>query len=266
MFSFFKKTKNLSPEQQRVVDNLRGVLGDQDFRIFERVLQDELAKPPRVAIIGKSGVGKSTTINALFNLEEKISHTTTGTTKNNENIVELPEGGQLSVIDMPGLGEDIELDKQYREIYKKVLPSADVVVYVVQANMKALRYDQKILRDIAENVMGNLKGRFVIALNQVDKIGPGDWNDKFNYPSPQQEDNINRRCQDIQKKLSDALSIKVEQIEYYSATKRYRLYNLLAAIIKASGNAGWKFSINPADPIELAAKEAQEILRQQVKF
>ena len=42
-----------------------------------------------------------------------------------------------------------------------------------------------------------------MGLNQVDKIGPGTWNTKFNYPSPQQEDNINRRCQAIQKELSE---------------------------------------------------------------
>ena len=170
------------------------------------------------------------------------------------------------MIDMPGLGEDIELDKKHLEIYRRVLPSVDVVLWVIQADLKALRQDQKILREIVKNIMGNLKGRLVVGLNQVDKIGPGNWNEKFNYPSPEQEDNINRRCQDIQQKLSESLGLKVEQIEYYSALKRYRLYNLLAAIIQAAGNVGWKFSINPADPIELAAEEARDFLRQQLDY
>lgn len=257
--------KKLSPEQQTIVDNLRKLLGDKEFKLFERLLQEELAKPPKVAIIGKTGVGKSTTINALFGLQEKVSHTTHGTTEASKKIIELPQGGKLEVIDMPGLGEDIELDKEYTKIYERTLPEADVVLYVIQADLKALTEDQRILRDIVQNVMGNLKGRLVVGLNQVDKIGPGTWNTKFNYPSPEQEDNINRRCQDIQKKLSSALSINVEQVEYYSAEKRYRLYHLLAAIIKASGNVGWKFTINPADPIALADPSVQDLLRQQLK-
>ncbi len=261
--SFFRK--KVSPEQQKVVDNLRNVIGDKDFKIFERLVKDELDKPPKVAIIGKTGVGKSTTINALFNLDEKVSHTTHGTTKASRKVVELPKGGKLAVIDMPGMGEDIKLDQEYAKTYATILPETDVVLYVVQANVKALKEDQIILRDIVQNVMGNLKGRLVVGLNQVDKIGPGTWNTKFNYPSPEQEDNINRRCQAIQKELSSVLSIKVEQVEYYSAEKRYRLYNLLAAIIKASGNVGWKFTLNPADPIELADKSVQPLLRKQLE-
>ena len=205
--------KKVSPEQQKVVDNLRKVLGDKDFQLFERLVQEELAKPPKVAIIGKTGVGKSTTINALFGLEEKVSHTRHGTTEASKKIIELPQGGKLEVIDMPGLGEDIELDEEYAKIYERTLPEADIVLYVIQADVKALKEDQRILRDIVQNVMGNLKGRLVVGLNQVDKIGPGRWNTKFNYPSPDQEDNINRRCEDIQKKLSSALSINVEQVE-----------------------------------------------------
>ncbi|GAB1544755.1 hypothetical protein NUACC21_74310 [Scytonema sp. NUACC21] len=260
--SFFRK--NVSLEQQKTIDKLRQVLGTTDFNRFQRLIDDELAKPPKIAIIGKAGVGKTTTINSLFDLQERVSHTTTGTKEPSENTIELPNGGQLSVIDMPGLGEDIELDRQYKEIYEKVLPSADVVLYVVQADLKALNEDQKILRDIVQNAMGNLKDRLVVGLNQVDKIDPGNWNEKFNYPSPEQEDNINRRCKDIQEKLSASLFINVEQVEYFSAIKRYRLYQLLAAIIKAAGNVGWKFSISPADPIELAAEEVRDLLRKKL--
>jgi uncharacterized protein len=261
--SWFKK--EVSPEHKKVVDNLRKVLSNKDFKLLENLIQDELKNPPKVAIIGKTGVGKSSTINALFNLQEKVSHTTHGTTEASKKVVELPKGGKLAIIDMPGMGEDLDLDREYTKIYEKILPEADVVLYVIQANLKALREDQIILRDIVQNVMGNLKGRLVIGLNQVDKIGPGTWNTKFNYPSPEQEDNINRRCQAIQKELSSVLSIEIDQVEYYSAEKRYRLYNLLAAIIKASGNAGWKFTINPADPIELADESVQEFLRKELE-
>lgn len=262
-FRFSSQERKLTPEQQQSVAKLKSILGDKDYERFERLVHDEMAIPPKIAVIGKSGVGKSTTINALFGLDESVSHTSTGTKVANENVVILPDGSKLSVIDMPGLGEDLSLDAQYKEVYRRVLPNVDVVLYLVQANMKAMKYDQRILRDIVQDVMGNLRGRIVIGLNQVDKIEPANWNLRFNYPSPQQEDNINRRCQDIQKKLSQELSLGISQIEYYSATKRYRLYNLLAALIKAAGTVGWKFSLNPADPIDLAEEAVQPLLRKE---
>lgn len=257
--------KKVSPEQQKVIDNLRKVLGDQDFKKLERLVKEEMDKAPKVAIIGKAGVGKSTTINALFNLREKVSHVDHGTTVAKPQNIAMPDGGKLSVIDMPGLGSDIDLDKQYQEIYRQVLPTSDVVLYVMQANVRGIAEDQKILRDLVGNVMGNLKGRLVIGLNQVDQIGPGTWNTKFNRPSPEQEINIDRRCQAIQKEISSSLSIKVDQVEYYSASKCYRLYELLAAIIKSAGNVGWKFSINPSDWTDLISDpKVREFVRNEL--
>ena len=261
--NFFSKAEK-DQKTEKIPQELSQLLGLERAKQLLIAMKQEVKKPPKIAVIGQAGVGKSTTINSLFNLQEKVSHTTTGTTEASENTILLPEGGQLSIIDLPGLGEDIELDKKYKEIYRAVLPSADVVLYVLQADMRALKMDQEILRDIVQNVMGDLKNRLVVGLNQVDKIGPGNWNEKFNRPSPEQEDNIQRRCEDTQQKLSESLSIKVEQIEYYSALKRYRMYQLLTAIIKAAGNNGWKFPINAADPIELATPESQKLLRKQL--
>jgi len=260
----FSKQNPSFPEHHKSFEKMRGLLGDTDFRKLRRLVEDELKKPPRVAVIGKSGVGKSTTINALFGLDEKVSHTTHGTTEEKQQTIDLPEGGKLSVVDMPGLGEDIELDRQYQEIYRRVLPEADVVLYVIQADLKALSDDQEILREIVQNIMGHLKGRLVIGLNQVDRMSPGTWNTRFNYPSPEQEDNIHRRCHNIQDNLSDALGIKVDQVEYYSASKRYRLYELLSAVIKSAGKVGWKLPINPSDAIELADEEVREFLRKEI--
>jgi uncharacterized protein len=253
--------KKINPQQQKVVDKLKTVLGVDEFRQLETLMKSEMSKPPKVAIIGKAGVGKSSTVNALFSLDEKVSHVDHGTTEATQREVDLPDGGGLSIIDMPGLGSDIELDEKYMEIYRQVLPTSDIVLYIMQANVRGINEDEVILRDLVQGVMGNLKGKLVIGLNQVDKMRPGEWNEKFNFPSPEQENNINRRCQEIQKQISDTLSIKVEQVEYYSAVKRYRLYNLLAAVIKSSGAVGWKFSLDPADPVELADESVRSLLR-----
>jgi uncharacterized protein len=275
---------------------LREILGEKDFQRFTEQLNAERAVPPKIAIIGKSGVGKTSTINALFNLEEEVSHVGAGTlvaaeksvvlpngiplkevdmpnpekkddvSKSEEDFKKLPNGTPLKAVDMPGLGEDLEKDKEYKLIYEKILPTSDIILYIIQADLKALRQDQRILKEIVCPIVKDIKERLVIGLNQVDRIGPGNWNLKFNWPSPEQEASIDRRCLDIRAKFSKEVDISADQIEYYSAEKRYRLFNLLSCIIRASGKVGWKFPVNPASPIDLADPSVQDLLRRQLDF
>jgi uncharacterized protein len=244
------------------LEKLKSLLGEKDFQKLTDSMKAELARPPKVAVIGKSGVGKSSTINSLFNLTEKVSHVDAGTLEEAERTVTLSNGVPLTIVDMPGLGEDLDRDREYEAIYKRILPQSDLVLYVVQADLKALSMDQRILRDIVSPIMRDFKDRLVVGLNQVDKIGPGDWNSKFNRPSPDQEESIDRRCKDIRQKLKREVRIDADQIEYYSATKRYRLFELLAAIIRASGKSGWKLPIDPSDPVELADPSVQGLIRE----
>ena len=41
--------KKVSSEQQKIVDNLRKVLGDKDFNLLEGLIEEELKNPPKVA-------------------------------------------------------------------------------------------------------------------------------------------------------------------------------------------------------------------------
>jgi predicted GTPase len=99
--------------------------------------------------------------------------------------------------------------------------------------------------------------RLVVGLNGVDKIGPGDWDNDLNGPSREQEVSIRARTQDVARKLASIASISEDQVEYYSALRRYRLINLLAALIR-NGRAGFKLNaVQPRDPFELASSEVR---------
>lgn len=99
--------------------------------------------------------------------------------------------------------------------------------------------------------------RLVVGLNQVDKMIPSGWNERLNSPTEEAEKEIERRCEDIIKRLSQSAEISEANIEYYSALKRYRLILLLTKIIQ-NANAGFKLrNVNPADPFELAAPEVK---------
>jgi ribosome biogenesis GTPase A len=59
----------------KATDGLRGLLGADAVEKLEKLVSRERAtNPPRVVVIGKAGVGKSTTINNLFSARLRISH------------------------------------------------------------------------------------------------------------------------------------------------------------------------------------------------
>lgn len=265
MFFGRKKSQSTKPEPNYETERnqLAAILGVDKLKQLDDLIAKEKAIPPKVALIGKTGVGKTTTINNLFNANYHTSHTITGTKAAQQEDFELAGGGSLTVIDLPGLGEDIDEDEKYLRIYQSVLSKVDVVLYIMQANARDMATDQEILRIVASTAAENQQRRIVVGLNQVDKIGPGNWDNSFNFPSQEQEISIGRRCNDIIMKLSQETGISRDSIVYYSALKRYRLYDLLVAVIKAAGNLGWKFPVQPADPFELADPEVSEFITQE---
>lgn len=246
-----------------MLNQLSGILGADRLKQLEDLIANEKAIPPKVAFIGKAGVGKTTTINNLFNAKMHTSHTVAGTKAAQQENFELAGGGSLTVIDMPGLAEDIDEDESYLKIYQDILPKVDVLLYIIQANAKDMSADQEILREVVSTASVGQKQRIVVGLNKVDIIPPGNWDYSFNFPSLEQETNIERRCKDIIDKLSQETGILRDNIVFYSAERRYRLYDLLIAVIKAAGDLGWKFPIQPKDPFELADPEIREFIAQE---
>jgi hypothetical protein len=161
---------------------------------------------------------------------------------------------------MPGLGEDIETDKEYEKVYREILPEVDVVIWIIQANARDLAEDQRLIGNLIAPIMKGVENRFIVGLNQVDKIGPGNWDERLNLPSVEQEANIEKRCKDIAGKLSGSTFVEAHKVVHYSALRRYRLYELLTAMIQSADNLGWKFPIQPKDPFELAAPEVRSYI------
>ena len=235
---------------------------DATDRLEHLVSEERATNPPKVAVIGKAGVGKTTTVNNLFSAEFHISHALRGTDRAQLKEFSLRGGGSLHVVDMPGLGEGIAEDAIFEEIYRAELPKADVVLYVLEADERLLGTDQRIFRDVIIPALGGQPKRLVIGLNKVDLLGPGEWDKVLNYPDDEQEKAIERRCRDIAEKLArEVQGLRAENIVYYSAERRYRLHDLLIPLIEAAGKAAWKLPVNPRSQWELASPETQEFVR-----
>ena len=117
-----------------------------DYENVMNKLNEEITgRPFRVAVIGQSGVGKSSTLNHVFGLNLPTSDIEEGTTEVIEKIFPMRDGFDLSIFDMPGLLQSRKKDAEYMNMYKEILPKCDVIVYIIKANTRNIGDDCKSL-------------------------------------------------------------------------------------------------------------------------
>ncbi len=122
-----------SPEE-RLFGELRRFLSPEDMRTLTAKFSEEKKRPPRIVILGQAGVGKTTTVNALFATDWTTSAVEVGTHAAQEKTVPLPSGGRIQVVDVPGYGRSLAEDARYDAIYEEVVPTCDLVLLILQAN------------------------------------------------------------------------------------------------------------------------------------
>ena len=131
-------------------DEMRKIISEDELNLVLNKFKQERKLPPKIAILGKAGVGKTTTINSVFNAQWKTSHTIVGTTQAQMKEFALSTGGTLSVVDLPGYGRSMAEDREYEKIYQKMIPSCDLVFLVLQANTRDFADDQEMIVKITE--------------------------------------------------------------------------------------------------------------------
>ena len=247
-------------EQNFAIEKLlNAILGkrvsdDERNQVMDAINSEITEKPFRVAVIGQSGVGKSTTLNSVFGLKNCTSDIAEGTTDIEEKIFEMRDGFSLSIYDMPGIGYDIDKDAEYEKMYAKILPSCDVIVYIINAHSKDIGEDCRILRNVVLPVCNTnkIKDNLILAFNKIDTIGeaenPNDpelrWNAAENKPTEKLKKAIKVKLSALTEKLIDEKligsvdAIMPHQIVFYSAVYNYNLSDFLKAITKA-GKRGW---------------------------
>ncbi len=132
---------------------------------------DEAALPgtPRVAIIGRPNVGKSTLFNQLLGEERSIVHDMPGTTRDAiDTVVDTPDG-PVCFIDTAGLRRPSKTDRgteQHATMRAlRALERADVAILVIDATIGASHQDQRL----AERI-GVSGCPAIVALNKWDQV------------------------------------------------------------------------------------------------
>src|SRR6266566_3978628 len=81
-----------------------------------------------VSIMGQTGVGKSSLLNALFNTKLKTDPVRPCTKEIERIVTRGPSNHELWFYDLPGIGEAGKADTQYLNSYREKLIESDVVL------------------------------------------------------------------------------------------------------------------------------------------
>jgi small GTP-binding protein len=229
------KPSGLVARIQRVLGGLGFVLSRRKIAKVADEMAKDLARAPRIAIIGETGVGKSTTLNALFKAGAQIDDIRPCTVETSEYAVVTEMNGShgpIRVFDMPGLGQDQKADERYLKEYARVLPECDVALWILDGCTRTLAGPQASLRGVVASAMSGL-GRLVIGINKIDRMEPGTWTVRTNRPSGKQEQSIAARVDDVKTRLGVPLAVKGSRVIAYSAKQHFHLGELLDALMDA---------------------------------
>lgn len=161
-------------------------------------LNDVVTYQPVIGIMGKTGAGKSSLCNALFqSTVSAVSHTSSCTREPQRYTLQVGER-KVTLVDLPGVGESVERDEEYIALYQRILPELDLVLWLIKADDRALSPDSDFFfKTLAAR--GAEQGKVLFVLTQADKIEPSrEWSCFLNQPSEQQQKHIEEKQRAVQ--------------------------------------------------------------------
>ena len=238
--------KQMEKEEKEKQEKARNLRQGKKYSL-EELFNQEL----NLLVVGPTGVGKSSTIEALFESEGRESGAKIGTTANPETQdIHEYRMGSLTIYDSPGLGDSENNDKRHMEKIKNLLSAKDsegnfkidLVLVIADASSRDLGTVCHTIKVIMDFMEEEEKERILIALNKCDRAGGRKGFDyEKNQPTEKLLEILDETVKIIQKRIKDDTGVNVEVV-YYAAGEydeeegkkqpAYNLSKLLSYIVE----------------------------------
>lgn len=175
-------------KSQDTEDILRTCLNLLPQQTTERILsrlQQSINYEPVIGIMGKSGAGKSSLCNALFQQPVCLTSDLTACTREPQRLLLTVGERSLTLVDLPGVGETPEYDEEYLALYQHLLAELDLIIWVLRADDRARATDIMTHRSLL--AFGADPSRFLFVVTQADRVPPLRRDEAgLSLPSPEQ--------------------------------------------------------------------------------
>lgn len=153
-----------------------------------------------VLFVGKSGYGKSTTVNALIGRPILETSDVEACTRECQCLdFHIGNNYWLSLGDLPGIGESLERDVEYLKLYSDFFSYASAIVHVLRADTRDYAVDEQAVRHLIQ--APELKRKVIYALGQCDKVEPITRH-LYEVPTAEQLTNIDLKLHEVTKVFS----------------------------------------------------------------
>ena len=216
-----------------------GDLLDKVVSHFRNEAVEDTDHLPRITVVGRPNVGKSSTINALLGVERNIVTDIAGTTRDALNTRYTQFGYDFVLVDTAGVrkkakvNEDVEFYSVMRSI--RAIEDSDVCLLLLDATRGMEAQDLNIFHLIERNQKG-----MVIVVNKWDLI-----------------EKDNRTLQEYEKSIREKIApFKDVDIIFASALTKQRLLKALETALKVYQNRLQKLKTSELNRVMLEAIEA----------
>jgi uncharacterized protein len=241
-----KTIQNLSSHTMN--DDLSAI---KDKATLEKILSRIRATKVNVLLIGATGSGKSSTINALFEDygNGRKSSAKVGQTSRPETMdVSAHEMDNLVIWDTPGLGDSTEQDEKHQQKIIEILhkkdehgqPLIDLIFLVLDAGSRDFKTAYSLIKEVVlPNIHERDHHRLLIGMNQADLALKGRyWNQTENKPEQKLIDRLEEQARTVKERIKLETNLDVNPIYYSAGFKEedqaqqpYNLQKLLSFIL-----------------------------------
>ncbi len=202
---------------------------------IQNVVENLKQQKINILLIGPTGVGKSSTINAIFDMEQAtVGHSVSPET----NTIQRYEMENLVLWDSPGFGDSIENDRLYAQQISKLLHAKDengggiidAVVVILDASNKDMGTAYEIINCIVLPALDKRTEHFFVALNQCDiALQCKHWIN--GAPDNALMKRLDEKAISIQERVFEATHAQIKLPIYFSALYKYNISKFLVQLI-----------------------------------
>lgn len=140
------------------------------LNINNQIFDDSI---PTIVLSGKTGCGKTSTINALWDKDLATNRVASCTKfpavmhiKDSFNGKKI----EFNLVDLPGIAESLEANSLYRDFYYQFINKASLLLCLTQADRRAYKQDQLFYTELIANNVLRKNQKIVLGINQADLL------------------------------------------------------------------------------------------------